>query len=125
MLFEQVERLRERGVAIVYISHRLEELARISQRIAVLRDGRLVCVRMLSSGNASLDMGRLHRTAQGAVTNSTGVSTTPSFSCSGVCPASSLSAVWIPNTACFAANWSAVASTRPSLSIGLIAWILS
>lgn len=44
MLFEQVERLRERGVAIVYISHRLEELARISQRIAVLRDGRLVCV---------------------------------------------------------------------------------
>ncbi|MBG7493418.1 sugar ABC transporter ATP-binding protein [Pseudomonas aeruginosa] len=43
MLFEQVERLRERGVAIVYISHRLEELARISQRIAVLRDGRLVC----------------------------------------------------------------------------------
>lgn len=44
MLFEQVERLRERGVAIVCISHRLEELARISQRIAVLRDGRLVCV---------------------------------------------------------------------------------
>ncbi|MCS8559836.1 sugar ABC transporter ATP-binding protein [Pseudomonas aeruginosa] len=44
MLFEQIERLRERGVAIVYISHRLEELARISQRIAVLRDGRLVCV---------------------------------------------------------------------------------
>ncbi len=44
MLFERVERLRERGVAIVYISHRLEELARISQRIAVLRDGRLVCV---------------------------------------------------------------------------------
>ncbi|MGV8338186.1 sugar ABC transporter ATP-binding protein [Pseudomonas aeruginosa] len=44
MLFEQVERLRERGVATVYISHRLEELARISQRIAVLRDGRLVCV---------------------------------------------------------------------------------
>ncbi|ENZ1692231.1 sugar ABC transporter ATP-binding protein [Pseudomonas aeruginosa] len=44
MLFEQVERLRERGVGIVYISHRLEELARISQRIAVLRDGRLVCV---------------------------------------------------------------------------------
>ncbi len=44
MLFEQVERLRERSMAIVYISHRLEELARISQRIAVLRDGRLVCV---------------------------------------------------------------------------------
>ncbi|MCO3719560.1 sugar ABC transporter ATP-binding protein [Pseudomonas aeruginosa] len=52
MLFEQVERLRERGVAIVYISHRLEELARISQRIAVLRDGRLVCVEPLERYDA-------------------------------------------------------------------------
>jgi ribose transport system ATP-binding protein len=33
-----------RGVAIVYISHRLEELQRVAQRIAVLRDGKLVCV---------------------------------------------------------------------------------
>jgi ribose transport system ATP-binding protein len=31
-------------VAIVYISHRLEELQRVAQRIAVLRDGKLVCV---------------------------------------------------------------------------------
>ncbi len=52
MLFEQVERLRERGVAIVYISHRLEELARISQRIAVLRDGRLVCVEPIERHDA-------------------------------------------------------------------------
>ncbi|HFL6283915.1 TPA: sugar ABC transporter ATP-binding protein [Pseudomonas aeruginosa] len=52
MLFEQVERLRERGVAIVYISHRLEELARISQRIAVLRDGRLVCVELIERYDA-------------------------------------------------------------------------
>ena len=44
MLFTQIERLRQRGVAIVYISHRLEELARIAQRVAVLRDGQLVCV---------------------------------------------------------------------------------
>ena len=48
MLFEQIERLRAEGVSIVYISHRLEELARISQRIAVLRDGRLVCVEPIS-----------------------------------------------------------------------------
>ncbi|MBG6534116.1 sugar ABC transporter ATP-binding protein [Pseudomonas aeruginosa] len=53
MLFEQVERLRERGVAIVYISHRLEELARISQRIAVLRDGRLVCVEPIERYDAA------------------------------------------------------------------------
>jgi ribose transport system ATP-binding protein len=44
LLFEQVERLKTRGVALVYISHRLEELKRIAQRAAVLRDGRLVHV---------------------------------------------------------------------------------
>jgi ribose transport system ATP-binding protein len=44
LLFAQIQRLRQRGVAIVYISHRLEELQRVAQRIAVLRDGKLVCV---------------------------------------------------------------------------------
>jgi len=44
LLFEQVERLKRDGVAIVYISHRLEETARIANRIAVLRDGKLVSV---------------------------------------------------------------------------------
>jgi ribose transport system ATP-binding protein len=44
LLFEQVDRLKSRGVALVYISHRLEELARIAERAAVLRDGRLVHV---------------------------------------------------------------------------------
>lgn len=44
LLFEQIARLRAHGVALVYISHRLEELARIAQRVAVLRDGRLVRV---------------------------------------------------------------------------------
>ncbi|WP_409288370.1 sugar ABC transporter ATP-binding protein [Pseudomonas sp. KCJK8927] len=43
LLFVQIERLRQRGVAIVYISHRLEELQRVAQRIVVLRDGKLVC----------------------------------------------------------------------------------
>jgi ribose transport system ATP-binding protein len=42
LLFEQIERLKASGVAVVYISHRLEELARIAERVAVLRDGRLV-----------------------------------------------------------------------------------
>lgn len=44
LLFEQIQRLRDAGVAIVYISHRLEELAKVAQRIAVLRDGQLVAV---------------------------------------------------------------------------------
>ncbi|WDY56252.1 sugar ABC transporter ATP-binding protein [Pseudomonas sp. PSKL.D1] len=43
LLFTQIEGLRQRGVAIVYISHRLEELQRVAQRIVVLRDGKLVC----------------------------------------------------------------------------------
>ncbi|MDO5691969.1 MAG: sugar ABC transporter ATP-binding protein [Pseudomonadota bacterium] len=41
-LFEQIEQLKTRGVAIIYVSHRLEELRRIADRVAVLRDGRLV-----------------------------------------------------------------------------------
>ena len=43
-LFDQIARLTARGVAIVYVSHRLEELRRIADRAAVLRDGRLVDV---------------------------------------------------------------------------------
>ncbi|UVL59887.1 sugar ABC transporter ATP-binding protein [Pseudomonas sp. B21-032] len=52
LLFTQIERLQQRGVAIVYISHRLEELKRIAQRIAVLRDGKLVCVEAMQRYNS-------------------------------------------------------------------------
>lgn len=41
-LFEQIGQLREEGVSFIYISHRLEEIARIADRIVVLRDGYLV-----------------------------------------------------------------------------------
>jgi len=41
-LFERIDALRREGVAIIYISHRLDELARIADRIVVLRDGKLV-----------------------------------------------------------------------------------
>jgi rhamnose transport system ATP-binding protein len=41
-LFGVVESLREHGTAVVFISHRLEEVFAISQRVTVLRDGRLV-----------------------------------------------------------------------------------
>lgn len=47
-LFEQIARLKARGVGIVYVSHRLEELQRIADRVAVLRDGRLVDVRAMA-----------------------------------------------------------------------------
>lgn len=39
-LFEVIRNLREQGVAIIYVSHRLEEVVQISDRITVMRDGR-------------------------------------------------------------------------------------
>lgn len=41
-LFAQIDQLRKQGVSFIYISHRLEEIARIADRVAVLRDGQLV-----------------------------------------------------------------------------------
>jgi ribose transport system ATP-binding protein len=41
-LFELMRRLKERGISIVYISHRMEEVFEICDRITVLRDGRRV-----------------------------------------------------------------------------------
>ena len=41
-LFAQIDQLRKQGVSFIYISHRLEEIARIADRVSVLRDGRLV-----------------------------------------------------------------------------------
>jgi ABC-type sugar transport system ATPase subunit len=41
-LFGVVDELRRRGLAVVYVSHRLEELYRLCDRVTVLRDGRLV-----------------------------------------------------------------------------------
>ena len=37
-----IERLRKRGVTILYISHKMDEVFRLADRITVLRDGRLV-----------------------------------------------------------------------------------
>ena len=44
-LFTIVRRLRDEGVAIIYVSHRMKEIFRIADRVAVLRDGRLVGVK--------------------------------------------------------------------------------
>ncbi|MDO4345094.1 MAG: sugar ABC transporter ATP-binding protein [Eubacteriales bacterium] len=42
MLFETMNRLRARGVGIIYISHRMSELFEITDRITVIRDGKFV-----------------------------------------------------------------------------------
>ena len=41
-LFEVIDRLRARGVGVIYISHFLEEVRRVADRYTVLRDGRSV-----------------------------------------------------------------------------------
>ncbi|MEU2426598.1 sugar ABC transporter ATP-binding protein [Streptomyces sp. NPDC007851] len=41
-LFEVIRMLRERGVAVVYVSHRLDELYELCDTVTVLRDGRVV-----------------------------------------------------------------------------------
>jgi len=41
-LFAKLRRLRDQGVGIIYISHRLEEIRRVADRVTVFRDGRRI-----------------------------------------------------------------------------------
>jgi ribose transport system ATP-binding protein len=41
-LFEQIRRLTARGVAIIFISHKLDEVMALARRVTVLRDGQLI-----------------------------------------------------------------------------------
>ncbi|MBO0832170.1 MAG: sugar ABC transporter ATP-binding protein, partial [Actinobacteria bacterium] len=42
LLFRLIRRLRDEGLAVGYVSHRFKEIFEIADRVAVLRDGRLV-----------------------------------------------------------------------------------
>ena len=42
LLFSQIKKLKAEGVGIIYISHRIEEVIRIADRVTVLRDGRVI-----------------------------------------------------------------------------------
>ncbi len=50
-LFEIIARLKEKKVSIIYISHRMEELFRISDRVTIIRDGAYVGTRKTSETN--------------------------------------------------------------------------
>lgn len=41
-LFELIERLKSEGVSIIYVSHRIDEIFQIADRVTVLRDGRWI-----------------------------------------------------------------------------------
>ncbi len=47
-LFALVRRLRDDGLAIIYVSHRIKEILRLAARVAILRDGQLVAVKPAS-----------------------------------------------------------------------------
>ena len=54
-LFAQIEKLKKSGIAIIYISHRMDEIFRIADSITVLRDGELIGTDLA----ANLDRDRL------------------------------------------------------------------
>jgi len=56
-LFAQIRRLKSEGVSIIYISHRLEEVFEIADRVTVLRDGEVVGTAPV----AELDAGEIIR----------------------------------------------------------------
>ena len=51
LLFDQIRKLKAEGVGIIYISHRIEEVIRIADRVTVLRDGKVVSTRPTSQLN--------------------------------------------------------------------------
>ena len=52
-LFRVIRELRTRGVGIIYISHRLEELPLIADRVTVLRDGETIASRQMAEVDRS------------------------------------------------------------------------
>ena len=53
-LFEQIAKLKAQSVAIIYISHKMDEIFKIADRITVLRDGRLICTEEAGNLNNEL-----------------------------------------------------------------------
>jgi ribose transport system ATP-binding protein len=51
LMFKIINQLKQKGVTIIYISHRLEEVFRISDRVSVMRDGRYVTTKNTSETN--------------------------------------------------------------------------
>ncbi len=62
VLFKLIRRLKAQGVTVVYISHKLGEVAEIADRVSILRDGRLVTTQsaaeLTQDEMASLMVGR-------------------------------------------------------------------
>ena len=68
-LFEVVRRLRDDGITVVYVSHRLEEIFELTERVIVMRNGQLVADEPTESLNRSSLIAHItgHEHAQTAV----------------------------------------------------------
>lgn len=55
-LFRVVGELTEQGVAVVYISHRLDEIRRIGDRVTVIKDGRTVAANLGARENSTSEL---------------------------------------------------------------------
>jgi ribose transport system ATP-binding protein len=62
LLFDNMRKMRSRGIGIVYISHRLDEMFEVADRVTILRDGKLVGTHPIGSltrdGMINLMVGR-------------------------------------------------------------------
>lgn len=78
-LFELIDRLREMGIAIVYISHRMDEVGRIADRITILRNGKNLWTKRIDevspreivegiAGRAVAEAGPIEASSDGAQT---------------------------------------------------------
>ncbi len=47
-MFKIIEKLKAKGITIIYISHRLEELFEICDRVSILRDGKYICTKNIA-----------------------------------------------------------------------------
>jgi ribose transport system ATP-binding protein len=75
VLFDVMRRLRGEGVAVIFISHRLDELYEVCDRVTVMRDGRTVLTsRMADIGKLNLIAAMLGRDLETVRAHSTGFS---------------------------------------------------
>ena len=51
VLFGTIRRLKQQGVAVIFVSHKLDELYRVCDRVTVMRDGRTVAVARMEEMN--------------------------------------------------------------------------
>ena len=53
-LFEVIHRLKAKGVSILYVSHHLDEVFELADRVTVLRDGRRIATRARSRASTTM-----------------------------------------------------------------------